>query len=159
MAIDAEYANTSITFTDNGFTIDFGLNSNKDHIYIAIADSTTLFYDEATLSTVTNHTLTKRYGVDPLTTDLRKHGIYPLTEQPAWSVDAYVKEGDYYNPIRSYNTEASKVQTLEARVAELLTRIENLEALGPSLRDRTHQNKLWLLLGRRLQLLLLCRPK
>jgi hypothetical protein len=96
----------------------------SDLIYVAIADTTVRFYDEATASTVTNHTLTKRYGVDPLTTDLRKNGIYPLTEQPTYSVDAYVKEGDAYNPIRDYTSE---INSANARVDALLARIAALE--------------------------------
>ena len=60
-------------FTDTGFIA--GYNSTitgnsgdpaTEVIYVAIADSTALFYDENTNSTVTNHTLTRRYGVDPL---------------------------------------------------------------------------------------------
>ena len=52
-----------ITITDTGFTINFG--ADQEFIYVAIADTTVRFYDENTASTVTNHTLTKRYGVDP----------------------------------------------------------------------------------------------
>ena len=84
------------------------------------------FYDENlfALKTVTNHTLTKRYGVDPLETDLRKlFGIYPLTEQPTYAVDTYVKEGDYYNPVRDYTSEINaanaKVEDLQSRLASL----------------------------------------
>ena len=72
-----------VILTDTGFRFN-GNYANKvgdKYIYVAIADCTVRFYDENTNSTVTNHTLTRRYGVDPLETDLRKQGIYPLTEQ------------------------------------------------------------------------------
>ena len=72
------------------------------------------------------HTLTRRYGVDPLETDLRKQGIYPLTEQPdLWEVDAYVKEGDAYNPVRDYSSE---INAANAKVEALLARVQALEA-------------------------------
>ena len=75
-----------------------------------------LFYDENIYSTVTNHTLTKRYGVDPLETDLSKFGIFPLTEQPSYQVAYYEKIGDKYKPIRDYTDEINRLQ---ARVIEL----------------------------------------
>ena len=80
------------------------------NLYVAIADTTVTFYDEKALKTVTNHTLTKRYGVDPLKTDLRKHGIFPLTEQPTYVVDTFVKEGNAYRPIRDYTGDLNRAQ-------------------------------------------------
>ena len=119
----------------------FSIFMAMEYIYIAIADNTTRFYDEKALKTVTNHTLTKRYGVDPLETDLRKFGIYPLTEQPTYSVAAYVKEGEEYNPIRSYEGELNRAN---ARVAELQTsfeaRIAALEADHAEMMDDNNTN-------------------
>ena len=45
-----------------------------------------------------------------MTTDLRKNGIYPLTEQPTYSVDTFVKEGNAYNPIRNYTSELNRAK-------------------------------------------------
>ena len=114
-----------LTFTDDGFTVQTINRASDKHIYVAIADCTVRFYDENTNSTVTNHTLTKRYGVDPLETDLRKQGIYPLTEQPTYAVDTYVKEGDAYNPVRDYTSE---INAANAKVEALLARVQALEA-------------------------------
>ena len=105
----AEFNDNRPALTDTGFTF-VAANTNETYIYVAIADNTVRFYDEKALKTVTNHTLTKRYGVDPLKTDLRKHGIYPLTEQPTYSVDTFVREGDAYKPVRDYTSELSRAQ-------------------------------------------------
>ena len=83
--------------------------------------ATTLFYDENNAEAVNNVTLERRYGVDPLETDLKKYGIFPLTEQPTYSVAAYIKEGNEYNPIRSYEGELNRANT---RIAELQTSFE-----------------------------------
>ena len=105
--------------------------------------NTVEFYDEKALKPVTNHTLTKRYGVDPLETDLRKFGIYPLTEQPNYSVAAYVKEGEEYTPIRSYEGELNRAN---ARVAELQTsfeaRIAALEADHEEMMDDDNKRRI-----------------
>ena len=123
-----EASNFRFYATDNGFAHTESLNDagkTGNFIYVAIADTTVQFYDENTNSTVTNHTLTKRYGVDPLETDLRKFGIFPLTEQPTYSVDTYVKEGDAYNPVRDYTSE---INAANAKVEALLERVQALEA-------------------------------
>ena len=124
-----EAPENKLALTETGFRLDTGASShnevNSEYVYVAIADSTVRFYDENTNSTVTNHTLTKRYGVDPLETDLRKFGIYPLTEQPNFAVDTYVKEGDYYNPVRDYTSE---INAANAKVADLQSRLASLEA-------------------------------
>ena len=44
-----------------------------------------------------------------------------MTEQPNYSVAAYVKEGEEYTPIRSYEGELNRAN---ARVAELQTTLE-----------------------------------
>ena len=137
------WGNTNMELTDNGFTLnDSSVINNKvgtTFIYVAIADTTVRFYDENTNSTVTNHTLTRRYGVDPLETDLTKYGIFPLTEQPTYSVAAYVKEGDKYNPVRSYEGELNRANN---RIAELQTsfeaRIAALEADHAEMMDDTN---------------------
>ena len=85
----------------------------------------TLFYDENNLTTINDIQLERRYGVDPLETDLRKFGIYPLTEQPTYAVDTYVKEGDYYNPVRDYTSE---INAANAKVEDLQSRLASLEA-------------------------------
>ena len=59
--------------------------------------------------------LERRYGVDANDTNLRKQGIYPLTEQPEWEVDAYVKEGDAYNPVRDYSSEINAANATRSR--------------------------------------------
>ena len=88
-----------------------------------------MFYDEAAGRTVTNHTLTKRYGVDPLTTDLKKYGIYPLTEQPSYAVAAYVRENGHYKPIRSYLSEVNRAnQAIDDMQAAFETRLAALES-------------------------------
>ena len=87
--------------------------------------ATTLFYDENNAEAVNDVTLERRYGVDANDTDLRDQGIYPLTEQPEWEVDAYVKEGDAYNPVRDYSSE---INAANAKVEALLARVQALEA-------------------------------
>ena len=115
-----------IDVNDDGFIVPNNwLGEGDVHLLVAIADTTIQFYDEKALKTVTNHTLTKRYGVDPLETDLRKFGIYPLTEQPTYAVDTYVKEGDYYNPVRDYTSE---INAANAKVEDLQSRLASLEA-------------------------------
>ena len=69
--------------------------------------------------------LERRYGVDANDTNLRKQGIYPLTEQPTYAVDTYVKEGDAYNPVRDYSSE---INAANAKVEALLARVQALEA-------------------------------
>ena len=123
--------NAAVGFGPTGFTVDgvdTALNVNgAEYIYLAIADEAVFFYDEEAGQTVTNYQLTKRYGVDPLTTDLKKYGIYPLTEQPSYAVAAYVRENGHYKPIRSYQPEVTRTNqaitdvqaSFEARIAAL----------------------------------------
>ena len=93
------------------------------------APATTLFYDENNADAVSDVTLERRYGVDANDTDLRKHGIFPLTEQPTYEVAAYVKEGDKYTPIRSYKTEVNQAnQQISEMQAAFETRIAALES-------------------------------
>ena len=109
IAYDAE-------FSDQGFKAPW-IGNGIEFIYIAIADTPSdRFYDENTASTVTNHTLTKRYGVDPLNTDLRHMGIFPLTEQPTYTVSHYERVGQQYKPIRDFTSELNALRT---RVAQL----------------------------------------
>ena len=84
-----------------------------------------LFYDENAGRAVNDIELERRYGVDALDTDLRKFGIFPLTEQPTYAVDTYVKEGDAYNPVRDYTSE---INAANAKVADLQSRLASLEA-------------------------------
>ena len=119
--------------TETGFKVRSGSSqynyADGNYIYVAIADITTLFYDEKAGKTVTNHTLTKRYGLDPLENDLTKYGIFPLTEQPTYSVAAYVKENGHYRPIRSYQGEVNRAnQTISDMQASFEARIAALES-------------------------------
>ena len=117
------------SWADNGFNFtssSAGINaSGNNYIYIAIADNTVRFYDEAAGAAVTNHTLIKRYGVDPLETDLRKFGIFLLTEQPTYSVDTYIKEDNAYKPIRNYTGDLNRAQR---EAAEANTRFDERDA-------------------------------
>ena len=70
--------------------------------------ATAFFYDENNAEAVSDVTLERRYGVDANDTNLRKQGIYPLTEQPTYEVDAYVPENGHYKPIRSYEGELNR---------------------------------------------------
>ena len=136
LANEASTSAASMSVTDTGFTIS-DVGASQKFIYVAIADSTVLFYDEKALKTVTNHTLTKRYGVDPLKTDLRKFGIFPLTEQPTYSVDIFVKEGQAYKPVRNYTGELNRanitIDGLRSRLASLESDEINDDAVDNSL--------------------------
>ena len=74
------------------------------------------YYDEISAQTVSTDDLVKQYGLDPATTDLRSYGIYPLTEQPDYPVEGYVKQGDAYKPLRDYTAE---VETLLSRLSSI----------------------------------------
>ena len=74
------------------------------------------YYDAGALEPITTDAVIERYGTNPETNDLRHLDIYPLTEQPDYPVDAYVKEGEAYRPIRDYT---AQIETLQARIAEL----------------------------------------
>ena len=88
-----------------------------------------LFYDEKNAEAVNDVTLERRYGLDATETDLRKHGIFPLTEQPTYEVAAYVKENEYYRPIRSYQSEVNRAnQTISDMQASFEARIAALES-------------------------------
>ena len=115
--------------SEDGSNFVYQYRGNGPMVYVAIADTTVLFYDEAAGKAVNNLTLTKRYGVDPLTTDLKKYGIYPLTEQPTYAVAAYVRENGHYRPIRSYLGEVNRAhQAIDDMQAAFETRIAALES-------------------------------
>jgi hypothetical protein len=139
---EAGYQYGNFSFEDNGFTVSGGgisLNDDSvDYIYVAIADpEVTTFYDENTASTVTDYQLTQRYGVDPLETDLKRFGVYPLTEQPCYCVDTYVKEGEAYKPIRNYAGELSQAQAEAAEAnARLDERDQQLEEMRTAFEAR-----------------------
>ena len=117
----------SVTYGDGKFVAVSGDGTNQI-MYSETGAGTfasNLFYDENNAKPVNNIQLERRYGVDPLETDLRKFGIYPLTEQPNFAVDTYVKEGDYYNPVRDYTSE---INAANAKVADLQSRLASLEA-------------------------------
>ena len=87
--------------------------------------ASTLSYDEFNSKIVNDVQLERRYGVDPETTDLRSFGIYPLTEQPAYEVEGYAKEGDAYKPLRDYTVEIEEAQ---ATIETLRSRLASIEA-------------------------------
>ena len=58
-----------------------------------------LFYSKLTNNSITTDEVTKSYGINPNSNDMRDIGIYALTEQPDYPVLAYVPKGDEYKPI------------------------------------------------------------
>ena len=74
-----------------------------------------LAYDETNGKAVNDLNIVARYGVDPEgnNTDL---GIYPLTEQPTYEVQGYLKLRNQFRPIRDFTNELSQ---LRQRVIEL----------------------------------------
>ena len=112
----------------NGKFVAVAINGTKRVMYSSTGTgdpATTLFYDENNAEAVNDVILERRYGVDANDTNLRKQGIYPLTEQPTYAVDTYVKEGDAYNPVRDYSSE---INAANAKVEALLARVQALEA-------------------------------
>jgi hypothetical protein len=71
--------------------------------------ATFLAYDADAGKTISDIGIVDRFGVDP-TTNLNRFGIYDLTEQPTYPVQAYVAEGGKYQPIKDHTVELASAQ-------------------------------------------------
>ena len=70
--------------------------------YVAAEDQytpSTRFFDTNIHNTITVEDINSRYGADPVKFDLKKLGIFELTEQPRTFVLGYKRNGDKYEPV------------------------------------------------------------
>ena len=105
-------------FTDNGCFSNNGTNfgAGVEMYSFTSAHCRPSNHSGSTTRTTTRsrqrcHTLEQSLRSRCITTPTcAKQGIYPLTEQPTYEVDTYVKEGDAYNPVRDYTSEIERCQ-------------------------------------------------
>ena len=122
------------TYGGDKFVTVASLNRNQTEINNQIVWSytgkpvTLSYYDENEGKALSAEEVTLQYGVDPLETDLRKFGIFPLTEQPTYSVAAYVPENGHYKPVRSYEDEFNRANSRLAEIKQAFAdRLNTLE--------------------------------
>ena len=135
----------SVVFTDTGFETttdtfgDNGANLNYNYIYVAIADTVdgTSFFNTNTEEVIKGWQITDQYGITPDSPLTKRLGIAELTEQPTGPVQAFVPQGDQYQPIADLSGNLARAQAEAEEANERLDAANaSIDALRTSLEAR-----------------------
>lgn len=81
-------------------------------------DTNIKYYDAQNDKLVSIRDIIGRFGDHPQNIDIKKYGIYELTEQPQYEIEKFVREGNKYKPIIDYGN-------VSKRLTEELNRLES----------------------------------